>query len=95
MGLVGCSSPTGKGIVDDDASFKIPAIKQAAEKNDKSAIPQLIKDLDSDDAAVRFYAIEALEKLTGENLDYHYYNNELERRPAIQRWNEWLKNHPG
>ncbi len=89
LALVGCASPQGKGLVDDDASFKIPAIKEAVDKKDQSAIPELIESLSSDDAAVRFYAIEGLKRLTGETLDYHFYDPEPERLAAIERWKKW------
>lgn len=79
----------GRGIADDDASFKIPAIKEAVEEKDRDAIPQLIDDLDSDDPAVRFYSIEALRRLTGETFGYRYYQSETERQPAIERWKAW------
>lgn len=89
MALIGCASPAGKGLRDDDASFKIPAIKQAVERNDRSAIPELINSLASDDAAVRFYAIEGLKRLTGQTLDYHFYDPEPDRLAAIDRWKQW------
>lgn len=85
----GCARPTGRGIADDDASFKIPAIKEAAKEKDRSAIPQLIHDLNSTDPAVRFYAIEALRRLTGETFDYRYYQSERDRQPAIEKWKAW------
>jgi HEAT repeat protein len=89
LALVGCASPQGKGLVDDDASYKIPAIKDAVEKNDQSAIPELIESLSSDDPAIRFYAIEGLKRLTGQTLDYHFYDPEPERLVAIERWRKW------
>ena len=73
-----------------DQSGKIPAIKEAVEEHDPAAVRQLVKDLDSDDGAVRFFAIEALERLTGESFAYHYYDDEDERRPAVLRWRQWL-----
>jgi hypothetical protein len=80
----------GKGLADEDASFKIPAIKTAVSRKDRSAEPQLVSDLSSTDPAVRFYAIEALRRLTGEDLGYRYYDNETDRAPAVARWQEWM-----
>src|SRR4051812_26849156 len=87
----GCSAPREARLVaNPDASGKIPAIKIAVEHKDLAATKQMVKDLDSDDPAVRFYAIEGLERLTGQTFDYHYYADEEQRKPAISRWNQWL-----
>ncbi|MBC7782779.1 MAG: hypothetical protein H7144_02985 [Burkholderiales bacterium] len=88
--LTGCARPSGHGIVDTDASYKIPAIKSAVAAKDPSAIPQLVSDLDSTDPAVRFYAISGLQRLTGETFNYRYYDEEDARRPAVERWKRWL-----
>jgi HEAT repeat protein len=92
--LVGCARPASKGLMDEDPSFKIPAIKQAAETHDIRAIPQLIESLDDDDPAVRFYAIEALKRLTGETFGYRFYEDESQRRIAVGKWKDWLEKHP-
>ena len=64
-----CTAPRGPLVVSDpDPSIKIPAIEKAVRTKDRAAIPQLIKDLDSDDAAVRLYANHALEQLSGKNF---------------------------
>lgn len=92
--LTGCARPAGRGLVDDDPSFKIPAIKQAAETQDTRAIPLLIESLDDDDPAVRFYAIQALKRLTGETFGYRFYEDASQRRDSVDQWKEWLKQHP-
>ncbi len=91
MLIVGCARPVGRGIADDDASFKIPAIKSAVSEKNAKAIPQLVEDLDSEDAAVRFYAIEGLRRLTGETFGYRFYDNEADRREAVEKWKQWLE----
>jgi len=73
-----------------DPAYKIPAMKSAVGNKDAAAIPRLIDALDSDDSAVRLYAIIALEKLTGQTLDYEFYADRPDRQPAIQRWKQWL-----
>lgn len=89
----GCTAPQAPRLVtDDDLSGKIPAMKIAADTQDESAEPQLVQDLESDDPAVRFYAIEALKKLTGQTHDYVYYAPADQRMEAVQRWQQWLKN---
>jgi hypothetical protein len=94
-GLTGCGPPRGSQYVDnDDPDVKIPAIQQAVRTKDKKAVPVLVNDLDSDDPAVRFYAIEALRRLTGDTMGYNYYEDEDVRKPAVERWKAWLKEQP-
>lgn len=90
--LAGCTAPRPRlTVTDSDPGVKIPAIKQSAEKHDSGAAPQLVQDLESDDPAVRFYAIEALFRLTGQRFGYDYYASEDQRAPAVQRWQQWLE----
>jgi hypothetical protein len=90
-GAAGCTAPRGPLVVTDpDPSVKIPAIKNAVRKRDRAAARQLVADLDSDDPAVRFYAINGLQRMTGERFGYDYYADEEQRQPAVQRWREWL-----
>jgi HEAT repeat protein len=91
LAVAGCAQPKGRGLVDDDASFKIPAIKAAVERNDADAIPDLVAALNDDDAAVRFYAIQGLRRLTGQTFDYRFYDDEPQRQQAVQRWKQWLE----
>jgi len=72
-------------------AIKIPAIKVAVAHKDLSTVRQMVKDLESDDAAVRFYAINGLRRLTGENFGYLYYEEATERKPATKRWQAWLE----
>jgi hypothetical protein len=65
-------------------------MKRAAESKSDKDLPQLVFDLDSDDAAIRFYAVSTLRRLTGLTFDYHYYDDETERQPAIKQWKQWL-----
>jgi hypothetical protein len=87
----GCSEPTGpKVIASRELSVKIPAIKHAVANKDMSEAAELVKGLDDDDAAVRLYSIEGLQRLTGQDLAYHYYDDKEARKPAVERWNKWL-----
>ena len=79
-----------RNLASPDPTVKIPAIKAKAAAGDRSRVAQLVDDLDDDDPAVRFYAFRALSSLTGETFDYRYYDDELERRPAVLRWRAWL-----
>lgn len=90
-GGAGCSEPRPPlRVTSDDVRIKVLAIQRAVEAGDRSVIPQLVKDLDNDDPAVRFYASEGLERLTGETFGYRYYDERLERQPAVKRWQAWL-----
>ena len=90
----GCTAPRGPLVVTDpDPSVKIPAIKKAARRHDRGAVRQLVADLESDDPAVRFYAIHGLEEITGERFGYDYYADDARRDPAVRRWKEWLASH--
>lgn len=70
---------------------KIPGMKHAGQTHDRSALPGLIDSLNDDDPAVRFFAIAALEKFSGDRFGYEYYLDEEQRKPSIARWREWLK----
>ena len=96
LAVVGCSAPRPAiEVTNPDPSGKIPAMKKAVREHDMKVVRQLIKDLDSDDPAVRFFAIHTLEELTGQRYGYEYYADELQRKPALQRWHEWLAQEEG
>lgn len=87
----GCTEPTGpRTIANRDVNVKIPAMKTAAERKGAADFAQLVKELESDDAAVRLFAIESLERITGGNLGYVYYADREARQPAVERWKQWL-----
>jgi hypothetical protein len=91
----GCFSPEKPSLTSEDPARKIPAILTSAHEHDENAIRQLVIDLDSDDPAVRFYAIHGLQEITGKTFDYRYYDDEIERRAALNRWHEWLAERQG
>jgi hypothetical protein len=94
--VAGCTEPRGPlSVKSEDPTLKIPAIKQDVRQHDTSDVAQMVKDLDNDDPAVRFYAIEGLRRLTGDSFGYRYYDDEDERRPALKRWKDWLKQRGG
>jgi hypothetical protein len=92
----GCSVPGPvRDVRNPDPAGKIPAYKQAVRAKDRRAVRQMIKDLDSDDPAVRLFAIVGLRRLTaGETFGYQYFDDEHQRRPAIRRWERWLAGKP-
>lgn len=91
---VGCIPKETQSIGAVDPASSIPAIQDAAKKKDRTAIPALVKQLGSDDPAVRFYAINALRDLTGQTLEYKYFDDAEARKPAVLRWQAWLAEHP-
>ena len=90
-GAGGCFSPEKKSLTSDSPASAVPAIKDAAQGNDRTAIPRLVADLDDDDPAIRFAAIQALERITGQTLAYRYYDSAERRRAAVLRWQQWLQ----
>ena len=96
LAVAGCSAPRPViEVTNPDPAGKIPAMKKAVREHDLKAVRQLVKDLDSDDPAVRLFAIQALEKLTGQRYGYDYYADEVQRKPALHRWQEWLAQQEG
>jgi hypothetical protein len=85
-----CTVKAPRNIADSDPSSKIPAIVAKVEEKDFSAVKQLVADLESDDPAVRFYAIGGLQRLTGETLGYQYFVDDEQRADAVGRWKAWL-----
>jgi len=90
----GCIPQETKRIGATDTVSNISAIEEAGRSNDRKAIPALISQLESDDAAVRFYAIKSLQKLTNQTLGYRYFDDADERRVAVERWKSWLAVQP-
>ncbi len=90
--LPGCApaASTG-GFHSPNPASKLYAIRMAGETRDRTAIPQLVEQLDSDDPAVRVFAINALERITNQRLGYNPYVDEVDRRSAIEAWVDAVK----
>jgi len=92
----GCShTPTGPNplhaqLQAEDPSVRVQAIIAAAQGGDQSCVPLLIDRLSDSDEDVCFYAILALEKLTGTRMGYEYYAPADSKKAAIARWRTWL-----
>ena len=96
--LPGCSGrrrATAEVVGRDDPSYKIPNIRKATRARETQTARQLVRDLESDDPAVRFYAIRGLRDLTGETFGYVYYADDRHRTLAVQRWKQWLSGADG
>jgi hypothetical protein len=92
VGGSGCSAPRPvRSVKNPDPLGRIPAFKEAVREKDRRAVRYMVRDLDSDDPAVRLFAIVGLERLTGRTFDYRYYDDQHQRLPAIKRWQDWLE----
>ena len=94
--LSGCGGPFDRkmGLSDLDnpnPTVRIMAIKWAGDNKASSAIPQLVDLLQDEDTSVRFFAIEALRRITGTDNGYHYKASPQLRAEAVERWRESLK----
>lgn len=93
VAVSGCAWPE-PGFDSADPGALIPAIVEAAERKDERAVPRLIECLDHPDPAVRFAAIKALERITGQTLGYDYAAPEQERREQVEAWVRWYEGRP-
>lgn len=88
----GCVPQASEGGFDSpDPAAKLYAIHRAGEQRDRSALPHLVEQLDSDDPAVRMMSITALKRITGERFGYNPYVAVPQRRQAADRWIEAVR----
>lgn len=93
--LGGCGSTIRPDFESPEPAARNAAIVDAAARNDRSAVPQLVRMLESDDPATRSLAISALERLTGQTHGYEAWDTPLRREEAIARWRHELGRHAG
>lgn len=84
---------------------RVRAAKQAVDhpyaspEERRAVLEMLVWRLDDDDPAVRFFAILALERMTGTRLGYSYHARPDQRLRAVQAWRRYLRdgseNDPG
>jgi len=87
VGVGGClDSSRRNDIQSSEAGQRILAIKAAGDARDRSAVPALVDRLDDEDEAVRFFAILALERITGTRMGYDFGAPADKRVAAIDRW---------
>ena len=94
--LAGCGSQIDRKLQRSDLDdpnpiIRIMAIKWAGDNNVESAVPQLVSALGDEDRSVRFYAIEALRRITGTDNGFDYKACPESRGQAVGRWREYLK----
>lgn len=73
-----------------DTTGRVPAIVDAADRQDEATLNELIHVLMDEDPAVRLFAIQSLIQRTGQDFGYRYYEAEDQRRAALTRWYDWL-----
>jgi hypothetical protein len=92
--LVGCGSRPVPDVSDPDPAAKVPGMHKAVREKSLANAGQLVGDLSSEDPAVRLYAINALQRLTGQTFGYVYYASQEQREPAVGQWKKWLAERP-
>ena len=75
---------------DEDPAVRIQAIHQAGCGKDKGAVPYLVDRLTDSEETARFFAIIALEEITGTTMGWKYYDPPAKRAEAVNRWRGWL-----
>ena len=91
LAMCSCSPVIRPSLNSSDPQARINAVIEAAKSHDEAAVPQLVDLLDDDDAAVRFFTILALERITGTRKGYDYAAPAWERAAAVDRWRDWLR----
>lgn len=93
--VTGCGSERAKpclsSLESPDPAQRIRAIKWAGDNEVESAVPLLVDRLIEHDVHVRFFAIRALEQITGETYGFDYKADAESRARAVLRWRESLE----
>ncbi|MEM9066170.1 MAG: hypothetical protein AAGB51_11840 [Planctomycetota bacterium] len=85
----GCFPGSDPSFTAASPADRVRAAERAGDTGDSTAVPYLINQLESDDAAARAAAVDALRELTGESFGYVWWGPETERREAARRWAAW------
>jgi hypothetical protein len=72
-------------------AVRVMAIKWAGDSKESLAVPRLVDFLQDEDTSVRFFAIEALRRITGTDNGYDYKASPRLRAQAVERWREFLR----
>lgn len=93
----GCTrgAPWRASMQSDDVNERILAVREAAEKKDKASVPALVDRLEDEDEAVRFFAILALDKITGTRFGYEYGQPAWRRARSVDKWRLYVKDPQG
>ena len=82
----GCGTTIRPDFDSPEPAARNAAIVNAAAREDRTAIPHLVRMLESDDPATRSLAISALERLTGQTHGFEAWETPLRRDEAVARW---------
>ena len=74
----------------EDPSVRLAAIHRAGREKMPEAVPYLVDRLTDSEEDVRFFAIEALKRITGLDHGYRYWDSRAGREQALERWSRWL-----
>ncbi len=90
--LCGCQDNRGPvSVHSHDPDLEILAIKRDHSCPTHDELAQIVADLSNDDPAIRFYAIQCLERITHDDFGYRFYEDDDHRGPAVKRWQDWMK----
>lgn len=88
--LAGCApSATEGGFSNPAPGARVYAIEDAVKFNRRDQIPKIVECLLSDDELLRYMAIGALQRMTGQDLGYQFDDVEPLRYMAYDRWLQW------
>ncbi|GJQ25479.1 MAG: hypothetical protein HBSAPP02_05110 [Phycisphaerae bacterium] len=91
LALVGCNIPPYRANFNsDDPTERIMAVQAAAKADDRAAVPLIVDRLEDEDSGVQFFAMLALERLTGERFGLESGQSSADRLAAIQRWRAYI-----
>lgn len=92
-GLAGCQSTAfeRQRLNSVNPMERVQATVRLAEAGDAAAVHKLVDLLDDKDPVVRMYAIMALTRLCGQDYGYKYYQADIQRAAAVERWREALR----
>lgn len=92
--MAGCQlgrARQGVSLSSPDPNDRAKAVIIVGQSGDASAVALLVDRLEDEDEAVRFYAIQALVKITGTDRGYRYYKPFWQRARAVRRWRSFLE----
>ncbi|NUQ67740.1 MAG: hypothetical protein HUU18_05615 [Phycisphaerales bacterium] len=89
--LGACAPAISPDFHSPEPAARNAAAVRAAAANDRSALRDLVRLLDSDDPATRLIAITSLERLTGTTLGYDHAGSEASRAQSIARWVDYVR----
>ena len=92
--VTGGCGPSGRdmyaALQAENPSVRIQAIHRAGQTKDTSSLPYLVDRLSDSQSDVRFFAISALKRITGEDMGWNYYDPPEKRAEAVGRWGKYL-----